>query len=160
MSQEVIDYFNELAESAIERCHERIADLKFLTNVKTRILAGGDLSGELPQLKQVSSKDAAFVADKMIERYLSDMVVYWTISERSGIESDVTYEMKEGELIPRFMSEYRFTTEVGAVTLTLSNQGNHVDLDIDTADVKNMDFEAAIHELSNQLLFARLKQPS
>ncbi len=157
MSQEVIDYFNELAESAIERCHERMADLKFLKNVKTRILAGEDLSGELPLLKQVSGKDAVFVADKLIERYLSDMAGYWAMPERSGIESDVTYEMKEGELIPRFTTKYRFSTEVGAVTLTLSSHGNHVDLDINTADVKNMDIDTAIKGVSQQLFFANLQ---
>lgn len=158
MSQEVIDYFNELAESAIERCHERMADLKFYQNVKARLLAGEDLSEELPLLKKVSNEDAAFITDKLIERCLNDMSSYWTVSEKTGIQSKVSYETRVDELIPRFTAVYTAKTEVGEISLSLTSQGNHVDLDIDTGSVKSMDTSVALKEVGNLLLLAKLTQ--
>ena len=157
MSQAVVDYFNELAESAIERCHERMSDLKFYENVKARLLAGEDLSEELPLLKKVNQADAAFITDKLIERCWADMDGYWTLAANTGIQSKVSHELLEGELIPRFTAEYTTNTEVGEMTFTLASKGNHVDLDIDTGSVKNMDTAAALKEVAAHLLIFRLR---
>ena len=132
MSQEVIDYFNELATTAINRCHDRVADLKFFESVKARLAAGEDLSGELPQLKNVKSSDAIFVVEKLIKRCYDDMTGYWDIPSSGGIDCKVTYEITDNEIIPRFSAAYRIKTDVGAVTFTLTSKGNHVDLDVDT----------------------------
>ena len=156
MSQEVIDYFNEHAKTAINRCHDRVADLKFFEGVKGRLAAGEDLSGELPKLKQVKSKDAILVVEKLIKRCYDDMAGYWEIPSSGGIECTVAYEITESEIIPRFSGAYRIKTEVGAVTFTLASKGNHVDLDVDTGSVKNKDTTTALKEVSQQLLIARL----
>ena len=158
MSQEVIDYFNELAKTAVNRCHDRVADLKFFESVKGRLAAGEDLSGELPQLKNVKSSDAIFVVDKLIKRCYDDMAGYWDIPSSGGIDCKVTYEIAENEIIPRFSAVYRIKTDVGAVTFTLASKGNHVDLDVDTGSVKNKDTTTALREVSSLLLFARLQQ--
>ena len=156
MSQEVIDYFNELAKTAVNRCHDRVADLKFFESVKGRLAAGEDLSGELPQLKNVKSSDAIFVVEKLIKRCYDDMAGYWDIPSSGGIDCKVTYEMADNEIIPRFSAVYRIKTDVGAVTFTLTSKGNHVDLDVDTGSVKNKDTTTALKEVSRQLLMARL----
>ena len=156
MSQEVIDYFNELAKTAVNRCHDRVADLKFFESVKGRLAAGEDLSGELPQLKNVKSSDAIFVVEKMIKRCYDDMEGYWDIPSNGGIDCKVTYEIADSEIIPRFSAVYRIKTDVGAVTFTLASKGNHVDLDVDTGSVKNKDTTTALKEVSHQLLMARL----
>ena len=156
MSQEVIDYFNELAKTAVNRCHDRVADLKFFESVKGRLAAGEDLSGELPQLKNVKSSDAIFVVDKLIKRCYDDMAGYWDIPSSGGIDCKVTYEIADNEIIPRFSAVYRIKTDVGAVTFTLASKGNHVDLDVDTGNVKNKDTTTALKEVSQQLLIARL----
>ena len=158
MSQEVIDYFNELAKTAVNRCHDRVADLKFFESVKGRLAAGEDLSGELPQLKNVKSSDAIFVVEKMIKRCYDDMEGYWDIPSNGGIDCKVTYEIADSEIIPRFSAVYRIKTDVGAVTFTLASKGNHVDLDVDTGSVKNKDTTTALREVSSLLLFARLQQ--
>ena len=158
MSQEVIDYFNELAKTAVNRCHDRVADLKFFESVKGRLAAGEDLSGELPQLKNVKSSDAIFVVEKMIKRCYDDMEGYWDIPSSGGIDCKVTYEITDNEIIPRFSAVYRIKTDVGAVTFTLASKGNHVDLDVDTGSVKNKDTTTALREVSSLLLFARLQQ--
>ena len=158
MSQEVIDYFNELAKTAVNRCHDRVADLKFFESVKARLAAGEDLSGELPQLKNVKSSDAIFVVDKLIKRCYDDMAGYWDIPSSGGIDCKVTYEITDNEIIPRFSAVYRIKTDVGAVTFTLASKGNHVDLDVDTGSVKNKDTTTALREVSSLLLFARLQQ--
>ena len=158
MSQEVIDYFNELAKTAVNRCHDRVADLKFFESVKGRLADGEDLSGELPQLKNVKSSDAIFVVDKLIKRCYDDMAGYWDIPSSGGIDCKVTYEIAENEIIPRFSAVYRIKTDVGAVTFTLASKGNHVDLDVDTGSVKNKDTTTALREVSSLLLFARLQQ--
>ena len=158
MSQEVIDYFNELAKTAVNRCHDRVADLKFFESVKGRLAAGEDLSGELPQLKNVKSSDAIFVVDKLIKRCYDDMAGYWDIPSSGGIDCKVTYEITDNEIIPRFSAVYRIKTDVGAVTFTLASKGNHVDLDVDTGSVKNKDTTTALREVSSLLLFARLQQ--
>ena len=158
MSQEVIDYFNELAKTAVNRCHDRVADLKFFESVKGRLAAGEDLSGELPQLKNVKSSDAIFVVEKLIKRCYDDMAGYWDIPSSGGIDCKVTYEMADNEIIPRFSAVYRIKTDVGAVTFTLASKGNHVDLDVDTGSVKNKDTTTALREVSSLLLFARLQQ--
>ena len=156
MSQEVIDYFNELAKTAVNRCHDRVADLKFFESVKGRLAAGEDLSGELPQLKNVKSSDAIFVVDKLIKRCYDDMAGYWDIPSSGGIDCKVTYEIADNEIIPRFSAVYRIKTDVGAVTFTLASKGNHVDLDVDTGSVKNKDTTTALKEVNHQLLMARL----
>ena len=158
MSQEVIDYFNELAKTAVNRCHDRVADLKFFESVKGRLAAGEDLSGELPQLKNVKSSDAIFVVEKLIKRCYDDMAGYWDIPSSGGIDCKVTYEIAENEIIPRFSAVYRIKTDVGAVTFTLASKGNHVDLDVDTGSVKNKDTTAAMREVSSLFLLARLQQ--
>ena len=158
MSQEVIDYFNELAKTAVNRCHDRVADLKFFESVKARLAAGEDLSGELPQLKNVKSSDAIFVVEKLIKRCYDDMEGYWDIPSNGGIDCKVTYEITDNEIIPRFSAAYRIKTDVGAVTFTLASKGNHVDLDVDTGSVKNKDTTTALREVSSLLLFARLQQ--
>ena len=158
MSQEVIDYFNEHAKTAVNRCHDRVADLKFFEAVKARLAAGEDLSGELPQLKNVKSSDAIFVVEKLIKRCYDDMEGYWDIPSCGGIDCKVTYEIADNEIIPRFSAVYRIKTDVGAVTFTLASKGNHVDLDVDTGSVKNKDTTTALREVSSLLLFARLQQ--
>lgn len=158
MSQEVIDYFNELAKTAINRCHDRVADLKFFEAVKARLAAGEDLSGELPQLKNVKSSDALLVVEKLIKRCYDDMTGYWDIPSNGGIECKVSYEVNPSEIIPRFSAAYCIKTDVGAVTFTLTSKGNHVDLDVDTGSVKNKDTTTALREVSSLLLFARLQQ--
>jgi hypothetical protein len=158
MSQEVIDYFNELAKTAVNRCHDRVADLKFFESVKGRLADGEDLSGELPQLKNVKSSDAIFVVDKLIKRCYDDMAGYWDIPSSGGIDCKVTYEIADNEIIPRFSAVYRIKTDVGAVTFTLTSKGNHVDLDVDTGSVKNKDTTAAMREVSSLFLLARLQQ--
>ena len=156
MSQEVIDYFNELAKTAVNRCHDRVADLKFFESVKGRLAAGEDLSGELPQLKNVKSSDAIFVVEKLIKRCYDDMAGYWDIPSSGGIDCKVTYEIADNEIIPRFSAAYRIKTDVGAVTFTLASKGNHVDLDVDTGSVKNKDTTTALKEVNHQLLMAKL----
>jgi hypothetical protein len=158
MSQEVIDYFNELAKTAVNRCHDRVADLKFFESVKGRLAAGEDLSGELPQLKNVKSSDAIFVVEKLIKRCYDDMAGYWDIPSSGGIDCKVTYEITDNEIIPRFSAVYSIKTDVGAVTFTLASKGNHVDLDVDTGSVKNKDTTTALREVSSLLLLARLQQ--
>lgn len=158
MSQEVIDYFNELAKTAVNRCHDRVADLKFYEGVKGRLAAEEDLSGELPQLKYVKPSDAILVVEQLIKRCYDDMTGYWDIPSNGGIECKVSYEINPSELIPRFAVEYIIGTEVGAVTFTLTSKGNHVDLDVDTGSVKNKDTTTALREVSSLLLFARLQQ--
>ena len=158
MSQEVIDYFNELAKTAVNRCHDRVADLKFFESVKGRLADGEDLSGELPQLKNVKSSDAIFVVEKLIKRCYDDMAGYWDIPSSGGIDCKVTYEIADNEIIPRFSAAYRIKTDVGAVTFTLASKGNHVDLDVDMGSVKNKDTTTALKEVSGLLLFARLQQ--
>ena len=157
MSQEVIDYFNELAESAIERCHQRVADLKFYQNVKARLLAGEDLSEELLQLKNVKSSDAIFVVEKLIKRCYDDMADYWAIPNNGEIECKVSYEIEGHEIIPRFSTAYRINTAVGTVTFTLASKGNHVDFDVDTGSVKPMDTASALKEIAAHLLIFRLR---
>ena len=152
MSQEVIDYFNELAKTAVNRCHDRVAVLKFFESVKGRLAAGEDLSGELPQLKNVKSSDAIFIVEKLIKRCYDDMAGYWDIPSSGGIDCKVTYEIAENEIIPRFSAVYRIKTDVGAVTFTLASKGNHVDLDVDTGSVKNKDTTTALKEVNHQLL--------
>jgi hypothetical protein len=160
MSQEVIDYFKELAKTAVNRCHDRVADLKFYEGVKGRLAAGEDLSGELPQLKNVKSSDAIFVVEKLIKRCYDDMTGYWDIPSNGGIECKVSYEINPSELIPRFAAEYTIGTEVGAVTFTLTSKGNHVDLDADIGSVKQVDVDAAIKEVAQRLFFANLQKLS
>ncbi len=156
MTPDVIDYLNEIAESAIARCHERVADRKFFVSVKRRLELGEDLSAELPQLKQVSPEKAVLIVDKLIQRCDSDMTGYWAMSSASGIQSKVGMEMQEHELIPRFTAKYSTKTEVGAVAITVTSKGNYADFDIDTSRVRTMDKDAAVKELANQLLAARL----
>ena len=158
MSQEVIDYFNEHAKTAINRCHDRVADLKFFERVKGRLAAGEDLSGELPPLKNVKSSDAILVVEKLIKRCYEDMADFWKIPSSDSIQSKVSYELKDDELLPRFSAAYRIKTDVGIVTFTLASKGNHVDLDVDTGSVKDKDTTTALKEVSGLLLFARLQQ--
>ncbi len=156
MTPDVIDYLKEIADSAIARCHERVADRKFFVSVKRRLELGEDLSAELPQLKHVSAKKAVLIVDKLIQRCDSDMTGYWTMPNASGIQSKVSMEMQEQELIPRFTAKYSTKTEVGAVAFTVTSRGNHADFDIDTSRVKTMDKDAAVKELANQLLAAQI----
>jgi len=156
MSQEVTDYFEELAHSAIERCHARVADRKFFESVKSRIARGEDLGAEIQQLRGVSKKDALFVVNKLIKRCDTDMVSYWSLPGRTTIDSAVSAEQVTGELIPRFTVSYAVQTEFGKMTVTLASQGNHTDISLDTGKIKAANRDAALRELANQLLVARM----
>jgi hypothetical protein len=156
MSQDVTDYFEELAHSAIERCHARVADRKFFESVKARIARGEDLSEEIQQLRGVSKKDALFVVNQLIKRCDTDMVGYWSLPGRTTIESAVNAELVAGELVPRFTARYTVQTEVGKMTVTLANQGNHTDISLNASEIKAANRDTAMRELANQLLVARM----
>jgi hypothetical protein len=158
MSQEVTDYFEELAHIAIERCHARVADRKFFESVKSRIACGEDLSAEIQQLRGVSKKDALFVVNKLIKRCDTDMVSYWTLPGRTTIDSAVSTEQVTGELMPRFTVSYAVQTEVGKMTVTLTSQGNHADISLDTSKIIAANRDTALRELANQLLVARMSE--
>jgi hypothetical protein len=160
MGQEVIDYFNELAKTAVNRCHDRVADLKFFEAVKSRLAAGENLSSELPQLKNFKSSDAIVVVEKLIKRCYDDMEGFWGIPSSGGIDCKVTYEITDNDIIPRFSASYCIKTDVGAVTFTLNSKGNHVDLDVDIGSVKQVDVDAAIKEVAQRLFFANLQKLS
>lgn len=156
MTPEVIDYLKEISETALARCHDRVADRKFFESVKKRLLLGEDMSTELQQLKHVTPAKAALILDKLIQRCDSDMKAYWAIPSGSGIQSTISTELLPDELIPRFTAQYVAKTEVGTITVTVTSKGNYTDFHINTGSVKKIDTEAAIREMGNQLLMARL----
>ena len=158
MAQDLNDYLNELAHSAVERCHARMADRRFFESVKQRIAQGEDLSSEVQQLRGVSKRDALFVVNKLIKRCDTDMQSFWTLPRASGIQSHVTYQEVAEELIPRFTATYTTKTEVGPLTVTATSLGNYTDFKVDTSRIKQADTEAALRELGHQLLLARLQQ--
>jgi hypothetical protein len=158
MAQDLNDYLNELAHSAVERCHARMADRRFFESVKQRIAHGEDLSSEVQQLRGVSKRDALFVVNQLIKRCDTDMQSFWTLPRTSGIQSHVTFQEVAEELIPRFNATYTTRTEVGPLTIIATSLGNYTDFKVDTSRIKQADTEAALRELGHQLLLARLQQ--
>ena len=158
MAQDLNDYLNELAHSAIERCHARMADRRFFESVKQRIAQGEDLSSEVQQLRGVSKRDALFVVNKLIKRCDTDMQSFWTLPRASGIQSQITYQEVASELISRFTVRYSTKTEVGPLTVTATSLGNYTDFQIDTSRIKQTDTEAALREPGHHLLITRLQQ--
>ncbi len=158
MNTEVVDYFNELAASALSRSHDRVADRKFFESVQARLLSGEDLSPEMADFVHVSTDDALTIVEQLIHRCDNDMRDYWMLPSASSIETQVQQTTLAEELIPRFTATYTATTEFGVVTVTVASQSNHTDLNVDTSLVQIMDKERAISELASQLLVARLLQ--
>ena len=158
MAQDLNDYLNEFAHSAVERCHARMADRRFFESVKQRIAQGEDLSSEIQQLRGVSKRDALFVVNQLIKRCDADMQSFWTLPRASGIQSHVTSQEVASESIPRFIARYSTNTEVGPLTVTATSLGNYTDFKVDTSSIKQSDTAAALRELGHQLLLARLQQ--
>ncbi len=156
MNQEVADYFNELASSAMSRSRDRVADRKFFEQVRVRIEAGESLTAELPQLAHLETTEVLGILDNLVKRCDSEMRDYWAIPSNSGIESEIRQELRADEVLPRITATYTATTEVGMVTVTVSSKGNRTDVQLDTSRVQNMDTARAINELASQLLVARM----
>lgn len=158
MNTEIVDYFNELAPSALSRNHDRVADRKFFESVQARLLAGKDLSPEMADFAHVSTDDALTIVEQLIHRCNKDMRDYWILPPARGIETQVQPTTLAEELIPSFTATYTAKTEFDVVAVPVASQGNHTDLNVDTSLVQTMDKERAMSELASLFLVARLMQ--
>ena len=158
MTPFIQQFFELKANTALKQSLERACDLSHFKQVKTRLESDEDLSKELPQLKKLSKKDALTTVKKLIKRCDDDLIEYWSLPKVSKAQLLVTHKSYKGELVPRFMANYQFNTQMGLVEIKVATQGRYVFVSPNTKDVKKANTGLALRDVEKQLSLAAYMQ--
>jgi galactokinase/mevalonate kinase-like predicted kinase len=151
MSEFIHKFFELKARQVLKQTAERMADLSFFKQIKHRIEAGEDLSGELPQLKSLTQKSALKSVQNLIKRCDTDLNSYWQLHKTAKAKVSVTKEFRVQESVPRFDAEYKFATEQGAVTVSVMTQGQNIRVLVSNEKVKKELVDSALLAVEKQL---------
>lgn len=151
MNEFIINFFENRAKSVLSECNARANDLHHFKQVLYRINQGEDLSGELPQLKNLDKKTAIAAVKTLIKRCEVDMAAYWLLPNSPKIKVEVKHSHPPTDLVPRFAANYIFTTPVGKVGIRVTTQGNYISVQPDTKDISKPKLDEAIRSIERQI---------
>ena len=84
MTQALHDFFNQHAENAIAGMKQALLAQIFYKRLLPRLVAGEDLSDEIPVLAKVGQKQAIKVVKQAIEENQTKLQTVWNLPQKIG----------------------------------------------------------------------------
>jgi hypothetical protein len=157
MSDALSRYFNEYAESALDRIHHGQTAIRFYKEALHRLDNGIDISDSIPEIKRVGNDVARDTANDALVDYEQRVKHAWDLPKSlADIATTRVSSYKERlENLPRYEITHTFKLEAGKVTVAITTANRNHRLEINAAG-NAMAARAALHELEQYLTLAVL----
>jgi len=157
MSDTLTRYFNDYAESALDRIHHGLTAIRFYKEAIHRLDNGIDISDSIPEIKRVGNAVARETAKDALAEYEQRVKQAWDLPKSlADISTSRTTSYKERlENLPRFEITHTFKLEAGKVKVFISTANRNHRLEIE-AGGNAMAARAALTELEQYLTLAAL----
>jgi len=157
MSDALSRYFNEYAESALDRIHHGQTAIRFYKEALHRLDNGIDISDSIPEIKRVGNDVARNTANDALVDYEQRVKHAWDLPKSlADIATTRVSSYKERlENLPRYEITHTFKLEAGKVTVAITTANRNHRLEINAAG-NAMAARAALHELEQYLTLAVL----
>jgi len=157
MSDALSRYFNEYAESALDRIHHGLTATRFYKEALHRLDNGIDISNSIPEIKRVGNDVARDTANDALVDYEQRVKHAWDLPKSlADIATTRVSSYKERlENLPRYEITHTFKLEAGKVTVDITTANRNHRLEINAAG-NAMAARSALHELEQYLTLAAL----
>jgi hypothetical protein len=157
MSEQLTQYFEHYAESAIEQMKKATLAIGFYRRLHARLLAGEDLSDEVPLVGTVGPEKTLAVVVQALADYKKQITSAWELpSELLEIgKHKVSQTMDPHEHLPRVDVMHQYKSEAGLVKVHITTAGEVYKLNID-AGKNPMAAQLACFELEKRVIFLAL----
>jgi len=157
MSDALSRYFNEYAESALDRIHHGLTATRFYKEALHRLDNGIDISNSIPEIKRVGNDVARDTANDALVDYEQRVKHAWDLPKSlADIATTRVSSYKERlENLPRYEITHTFKLEAGKVTVAITTANRNHRLEINAAG-NAMAARSALHELEQYLTLAAL----
>lgn len=157
MSDALSRYFNEYAESALDRIHHGLTATRFYKEALHRLDNGIDISDSIPEIKRVGNDVARDTANDALVDYEQRVKHAWDLPKSlADIATTRVSSYKERlENLPRYEITHTFKLEAGKVTVAITTANRNHRLEINAAG-NAMAARSALHELEQYLTLAVL----
>jgi hypothetical protein len=142
--------------NALLKTERRIADIMHYEQVRDRVAAGEDLSGELPQLRTLSKADAVKAINALIKAKDAQAASFWDLPG-VRVRSEVKIIKQTDKSRPRYDVAYTFTTKYGEVDVSLVIDGASSLQKISIRNVEKSQQILAYKSVVNQIDLMRLQ---
>lgn len=149
-------YFEKITDRCLDTSFSLACDLSHFKQIKNRLVAGENLSNQIPQLKKLSSDQALIVIKKLIKESETKLITQWNLHKLTKTKTKVAFQFFKGELVPRFCIGYEVPTKLGVLTLNVRTQGRYIFVSNETKDIKISNMELALFEAEKQLTMGGL----
>ncbi len=157
MSDALTRYFNDYAESALDRIHHGQTAIRFYNEAIYRLDNGIDITDSIPEVQRVGRDVARETAQDALADYEQRIKNAWALPKTlSDIATTrVTSHKERLENLPRYEITHTFKLEAGKVTVNITTANRNHRLEI-AAGGNAMASRAALIELEQYLTLAAL----
>jgi hypothetical protein len=138
MSEQLTKYFEDYAETGIERTKKALLAIGFYKRVLDRLNAGDDLSDEMPLIAKVGPDVTREVVIEAILENKDELKAAWQLPKHLQKRGDfiVGSTQEPLEHLPRVEMSYSFTSAAGDVKVRVSTIGENFKVVIDAGKNK------------------------
>ena len=157
MTQALHDFFNQHAENAIAGMKQALLAQIFYKRLLPRLVAGEDLSDEIPVLAKVGQKQAIKVVKQAIEENQTNLQTVWNLPQKLQKvgKQEVRLQQEPYEPLPRVQLTFRYPSSAGEVVVRVKTMGENISISWTTPRNK-MAAELGLRELEKEASFALL----
>ncbi len=157
MSDALTRYFNDYAESALDRIHHGLTAIRFYNEAIHRLDNGIDITDSIPEVQRVGRDVARETAQDALADYENRIKHAWDLPKSLSeiATTRVTSHKDRLENLPRYEITHTFKLEAGKVTINITTANRNHRLEIASAG-NAMASRAALIELEQYLTLAAL----
>jgi len=157
MSDALTRYFNDYAESALDRIHHGLTAIRFYNEAIHRLDNGIDITDSIPEVQRVGRDVARETAQDALADYENRVKHAWDLPKSLSeiATTRVTSHKERLENLPRYEITHTFKLEAGKVTINVTTANRNHRLEIAAAG-NAMASRAALIELEQYLTLAAL----
>ncbi len=157
MSDALTRYFNDYAESALDRIHHGLTAIRFYNEAIHRLDNGIDITDSIPEVQRVGRDVARETAQDALADYENRIKHAWDLPKSLSeiATTRVTSHKERLENLPRYEITHTFKLEAGKVTINVTTANRNHRLEIAAAG-NAMASRAALIELEQYLTLAAL----
>ncbi len=157
MSDALTRYFNDYAESALDRIHHGLTAIRFYNEAIHRLDNGIDITDSIPEVQRVGRDVARETAQDALADYENRIKHAWDLPKSLSeiATTRVTSHKERLENLPRYEITHTFKLEAGKVTINITTANRNHRLEIASAG-NAMASRAALIELEQYLTLAAL----
>ncbi len=157
MSDALTRYFNDYAESALDRIHHGLTAIRFYNEAIHRLDNGIDITDSIPEVQRVGRDVARETAQDALSDYENRVKHAWDLPKSLSeiATTRVTSHKDRLENLPRYEITHTFKLDAGKVTINVTTANRNHRLEIAAAG-NAMASRAALIELEQYLTLAAL----